>query len=219
MRSSWSLRRRFAIRAPSAATSRRTPAAGTTAAAGPAIAPAATSAMPIRRWAATASTPSSAPTAASPSILPTPRPPSSRSMPNSSSRRPRARSIVNAEDYFLGPEIDITRLNILQPGDLLTAIRIPSAWAGAKFYFEKVRDRNVWDFALMNVASAMVLSGGNIDRIRIAVSAVAPQAPCASRPSKMQFAASPPTRPPAKWPANSPFRARSRCSSTPTRFR
>ena len=67
-------------------------------------------------------------------------------------------------------------MNILQPGDLLTAIRIPAAWAGAKFYFEKVRDRNVWDFPLMNVASAMVHAGGNmIDRIRIAVSAVAPK--------------------------------------------
>jgi xanthine dehydrogenase YagS FAD-binding subunit len=88
---------------------------------------------------------------------------------------PKGERVVDAEDYFLGPEIDITHLNILQPGDLLTAIRIPSAWAGAKFYFEKVRDRNVWDFALMNVASAMVLSGGNIDRIRIAVSAVAPK--------------------------------------------
>ena len=88
---------------------------------------------------------------------------------------PKGEKVVDAEDYFLGPEIDITRLNILQPGDLLTAIRIPSTLAGAKFYFEKVRDRNVWDFALMNVASAMTLSGGNIDRIRIAVSAVAPR--------------------------------------------
>jgi xanthine dehydrogenase YagS FAD-binding subunit len=88
---------------------------------------------------------------------------------------PKGERTVDAEDYFLGPEIDITRLNILQPGDLLTAIRIPSTWSGAKFYFEKVRDRNVWDFPLMNVASAMVLSGGNIDRVRIAVSAVAPK--------------------------------------------
>lgn len=87
----------------------------------------------------------------------------------------KGEKIVDAEDYFVGPEIDITHLNILQPGDLLTAIRIPSTWAGANFYFEKVRDRNVWDFALMNVASAKVLSGNNIDRIRIAVSAVAPR--------------------------------------------
>jgi xanthine dehydrogenase YagS FAD-binding subunit len=88
---------------------------------------------------------------------------------------PKGERTVDAEDYFLGPEIDITHLNILQPGDLLTAIRIPATWSGAKFYFEKVRDRNVWDFPLMNVASATVLSGGNIDRIRIAVSAVAPK--------------------------------------------
>ena len=88
---------------------------------------------------------------------------------------PKGEKVVDAEDYFLGPEIDITRLNILQSGDLLTAIRIPSTFAGAKFYFEKVRDRNVWDFALMNVASAMTLSGGNISNIRIAVSAVAPK--------------------------------------------
>ena len=81
--------------------------------------------------------------------------------------------VVDAEDYFVGPDIDITRLNILRPGDLLTAIRIPSTWAGAKFYFEKIRDRNVWDFALLNVASAMVVSGGAIERIRLAVNGAA----------------------------------------------
>src|SRR6266576_6848637 len=88
-------------------------------------------------------------------------------------RTPKGDRVVDAEDYFVGPEIDITRMNILQPGDLLTAIRIPSTWAGAQFYFEKVRDRNVWDFPLMNVASAMVLSGDRIDGIRIAVNGAA----------------------------------------------
>lgn len=81
--------------------------------------------------------------------------------------------IVDAEDYFIGPDIDIMRLHILRPGDLLTAIRIPSTWAGARFYFEKVRDRNVWDFALLNVASAMVVSDGRIERIRLAVNGAA----------------------------------------------
>ncbi len=88
-------------------------------------------------------------------------------------RTPKGERVVNAEDYFIGPGIDITRMNILQPGDLLTAIRIPADWAGAQFYFEKVRDRNVWDFPLMNVASAMFVTSGKIDRIRIAVNAAA----------------------------------------------
>jgi xanthine dehydrogenase YagS FAD-binding subunit len=86
---------------------------------------------------------------------------------------PKGERVVDAEDYFIGPEIDITRLHILKPGDLLTAIRIPSTWAGAQFYFEKVRDRNVWDFPLLNVASAMVVSNGSIERMRLAVNGAA----------------------------------------------
>src|SRR5580658_8964895 len=62
-------------------------------------------------------------------------------------RTPKGERVVDAEDYFIGPDIDITRLHILKPGDLLTAIRIPASWAGAQFYFEKIRDRNVWDFS------------------------------------------------------------------------
>ena len=87
----------------------------------------------------------------------------------------KGEKVIDAEDYFVGPEIDITKINVLEPSDLLTAIRIPATYAGAKFYFEKVRDRNVWDFPLMNVASATKLNGNNIDDIRIAVNAVSPR--------------------------------------------
>lgn len=86
---------------------------------------------------------------------------------------PKGEQVIDAEDYYVGPDLDITRMNILRPGYLLTAIRIPAAWAGADFYFEKVRDRNVWDFPLMNVASAMKSSGDTIQDVRIAVNAVA----------------------------------------------
>src|SRR5580658_6245072 len=88
-------------------------------------------------------------------------------------RTPKGERVVDAEDYFIGPDIDITRLHILQPGDLLTAVRIPPTWAGAQFYFEKIRDRNVWDFPLLNVASSMFVSANAIERMRIAVNAAA----------------------------------------------
>ncbi|HLG98882.1 MAG TPA: xanthine dehydrogenase family protein subunit M [Bryobacteraceae bacterium] len=88
-------------------------------------------------------------------------------------RTSKGEKVVDAEDYFIGPDIDITRLNVLRPGDLLTAIRIPGTWAGAQFYFEKVRDRNVWDFALLNVASAMKVSGGTIQDARVVVNGAA----------------------------------------------
>tara|TARA_Y100000758_G_scaffold302528_1_gene270717 strand:+ start:149 stop:646 length:498 start_codon:yes stop_codon:yes gene_type:complete len=79
---------------------------------------------------------------------------------------------VAAENFFIGPDIDIERMTVLEPGEILTAIRIPSRWAGAQFYFEKVADRNTWDFALVNIASAMFVEGGVISRIRMAAGAV-----------------------------------------------
>jgi xanthine dehydrogenase YagS FAD-binding subunit len=81
--------------------------------------------------------------------------------------------VVAAEDYFVGPGTDITRMTALQTGELLTAIRIPGDWAGSHFYWEKVRDRQVWDFALVSVASAMTLSGTTIQNMRLVVNGVA----------------------------------------------
>jgi xanthine dehydrogenase YagS FAD-binding subunit len=81
--------------------------------------------------------------------------------------------VVNAQDYFIGPSVDITRMTVLAPGELLTAIRIPAAWAGAEFYFEKIRERQVWDFPLVNIAAALKVSGGTIAGSRFVVNAVA----------------------------------------------
>ena len=81
--------------------------------------------------------------------------------------------VVNAQNYFIGPSVDITRMTVLRPGELLTAIRIPATWAGAEFYFEKIRERQVWDFPLVNIAAALKVSGGTIRESRVVVNAVA----------------------------------------------
>jgi xanthine dehydrogenase YagS FAD-binding subunit len=88
---------------------------------------------------------------------------------------PAGERVVAAEDYFVGPALDIERMTVLRPGELLTTIRIPSTWAGASFYFEKVRDRNVWDFPLVNVAAALKLNGTTIEAGRVAVGGGAPR--------------------------------------------
>lgn len=82
---------------------------------------------------------------------------------------------LDAEDYFQGPAIDITRMTVLRPGELLTAIRLPEAWAGQPTWFEKARDRQAWDFPLVNVAAALRLEGDVIRDARLCVNAVAPQ--------------------------------------------
>ncbi len=79
---------------------------------------------------------------------------------------------VAAEDFFIGPDVDITRMTMLEPGDILVGIRIPAKWAGSRQYFEKVADRNAWDFALVNVAMAASVEDGAISDISIVCGAV-----------------------------------------------
>ena len=80
--------------------------------------------------------------------------------------------IVSAEEFFIGPDVDITRMTVLKPDEILTSIRLPNEWAGARYYFEKVSDRESWDFPLVNIALAMFVNGGIIQRVRVACGGV-----------------------------------------------
>ncbi len=83
----------------------------------------------------------------------------------------RERTIA-AEDYFIGPNISITETTALRRGEIMTAVRIPAKWAGARFYYEKVADRNAWDFALVSIAVAMREENGSIAESRFVCGAV-----------------------------------------------
>ncbi len=80
--------------------------------------------------------------------------------------------VVAAEQFFVGPAIDILRMTVLQDGDVLTEIRLPKKWAGSKQYFEKVADRQTWDFALVNVAMVAQVDGGKVKDVRMACGGV-----------------------------------------------
>jgi len=80
--------------------------------------------------------------------------------------------VVAAQDFFIGPDVDIERMTVLEAGDVLAAIRIPATWAGAEFYFEKAADRNTWDFALVNIAAAVRMNGSMIEDVRMACGGV-----------------------------------------------
>jgi len=81
--------------------------------------------------------------------------------------------VVSAGNFFVGPDTHITSMTSLGRREILTAVRIPSKWAGKKFYFEKVADRNVWDFALVSIAAAISLDGDAIDDSRFVLGGVA----------------------------------------------
>ncbi len=81
--------------------------------------------------------------------------------------------VVPAAAFFVGPDINIRRMTVIEPGEILTAVRIPGTWSGAQFHFEKVADRTTWDFALVSVAAAFRMEGEVIRDARIVCGAVA----------------------------------------------
>jgi xanthine dehydrogenase YagS FAD-binding subunit len=81
--------------------------------------------------------------------------------------------IVPMEEFFLGPARNIRRMTVIEPGEILTAVRIPRSWAKAHFYFEKVADRAAWDFALLSIAAAVKRPSDMIDDARLVCGAAA----------------------------------------------
>ncbi|HTY48574.1 MAG TPA: xanthine dehydrogenase family protein subunit M [Steroidobacteraceae bacterium] len=80
--------------------------------------------------------------------------------------------VLPAEEFFVGPARDITRMTALLPGEILAEVQLPAAWSGAESGFEKVADRASWDFALASVAAALFVEDGVIRRARVAAGAV-----------------------------------------------
>lgn len=87
---------------------------------------------------------------------------------------PRGERVQPISEFFVGPEENITVMTNLSQAEILKEIRIPEKWAGADFYFEKVRDRDAWDFPIVNIAAAVERSGSTVSDVRIAVNGVAP---------------------------------------------
>ena len=85
---------------------------------------------------------------------------------------PNGQRVVAAEDFFIGPDVDIERMTVLEKNEILTSIRLPSTWSNSTFYFEKVADRKSWDFALVNIALALKENNGVISDVRVACGGV-----------------------------------------------
>lgn len=79
----------------------------------------------------------------------------------------RGERVIPADDFFMEPSVDIRRMTVLEPGDLLVSIRLPDTWAGADFYFEKAAERASWDFALASVAAAFRMDGSVVGESRV----------------------------------------------------
>ena len=82
--------------------------------------------------------------------------------------------IILAKDFFILPEVDETKENILTDGDLLLEIIVPPVNQKLVGRYIKVKERGGWDFAMVSVAGVFNKDGNKIKNGKIAFGGVAP---------------------------------------------
>ena len=81
---------------------------------------------------------------------------------------------VAFDSYFIGPREDVLRENVLKKDEFMTYVSVPNPPAGTKWGWTKLKDRQVYDFAVVSVAASFTLEGGAWKDGRIALGGVSP---------------------------------------------
>jgi xanthine dehydrogenase YagS FAD-binding subunit len=82
--------------------------------------------------------------------------------------------LISAKDFFILPEVDDTRENILNKGDLLLGIIVPAVRNKLVGKYIKIKERGAWDFAMVSIAGVFNKEGNQIKNGKIAFGGVAP---------------------------------------------
>ncbi|MFQ5855380.1 MAG: FAD binding domain-containing protein [Anaerolineae bacterium] len=87
---------------------------------------------------------------------------------------PGGERVVPFDDYFIGPREDVLRENILQHSEILVDVQIPTLAPNTKTAWIKIKDRAVYDFAVVSVAAVVTSENGVWTDGRIVLGGVAP---------------------------------------------
>jgi xanthine dehydrogenase YagS FAD-binding subunit len=86
---------------------------------------------------------------------------------------PKGPRTVPAAEFFVLPDKDPTRENVLEPGELLVEVKLPAAKGWKSAYYE-VRERQAFDWPLVSAAIAIKAEGGVVKDARVVLGQVAP---------------------------------------------
>jgi xanthine dehydrogenase YagS FAD-binding subunit len=87
---------------------------------------------------------------------------------------PSGDKTIPLEKFFVLPQVNPRKENILGPGEIVTEIQVPHPKPGSKGYYHKVRERLAWDHAIVSVSTAVQSDGGSVREARVVLGGVAP---------------------------------------------
>ena len=86
-------------------------------------------------------------------------------------RGPRGERTLPIEHFFVRPEQDVTRENVLQPGELIVEVRVPT---GRRSEYVKLMQKQSFDWPLADAAVSFDLDAGSLRDPRVVLGAAAP---------------------------------------------
>lgn len=86
---------------------------------------------------------------------------------------PKGTRDIAAEQFFTLPKADIARENVLEPGDVITSVTVPS-WEGATSAYLEGREKESFDWSLVNATVVLKLADGVCTEARVVLGSVAP---------------------------------------------
>jgi xanthine dehydrogenase YagS FAD-binding subunit len=87
---------------------------------------------------------------------------------------PAGEKTIPLEKFFVTPQVNARRENILGTADIVTEIQVPHAKTGSKGFYYKARERQAWDHAIVSVATVVQSAGGAVRDARVVLGGVAP---------------------------------------------
>ena len=85
----------------------------------------------------------------------------------------RGGRILPFADFHRLPGDTPEKDNVLEPGELITSLTLPLSAFSDHVHYLKIRDRTSYAFALVSVAAALQLDGGNVRAVRLVMGGVA----------------------------------------------
>ena len=87
---------------------------------------------------------------------------------------PKGNRMVPIEQFFIRPEKNVLKENVLTSQEMMVAAEIPGSASGSKGIFLKLKEREAFDFAIVSVAVNLMVKNNTVADSRVILGGVAP---------------------------------------------
>ena len=87
---------------------------------------------------------------------------------------PKGRRQIALDNFFMRPTDNALRENVLAHGEIIESVTIPAPAAGARSVYKKLKEKESFDWPLVEACVNLTITGGSVREARVILGSVAP---------------------------------------------